>query len=224
MNGQCGKCGLARDKRICGNPAGTAPGFCCTKLYRKALDKASEAYKEEATRRFAMEASRQERSCYQLVPNRPGITIPTKPRIVEIIELCKRMDYKRLGLAFCGGLHKEASIVSALLESHGFEVVSVMCKVGGVDKCELGLESSDKINPDRHESMCNPIGQAMVLNEAATDFNILLGLCAGHDSLFFKYTKAMCTVFAVKDRVFGHNPLAAVYTEHSYYRYITVET
>lgn len=66
--------------------------------------------------------------------------------------------------------------------------------------------------------MCNPITQAMMLNEAKTDFNILLGLCIGHDSLFLKYAEGMTTVFAVKDRVTGHNPLAPLYTSRSYYQ------
>jgi uncharacterized metal-binding protein len=48
--------------------------------------------------------------------------------------------------------------------------------------------------------------------------NVLLGLCVGHDSLFFKYTEAPGTVLAVKDRLLGHNPLAAVYNVDSYYR------
>jgi len=57
-----------------------------------------------------------------------------------------------------------------------------------------------------------------VLNREKTEFNILLGLCVGHDSLFFKYSEALCTVLAVKDRLLGHNPLAAVYTLDTYYR------
>jgi len=59
-----------------------------------------------------------------------------------------------------------------------------------------------------------------VLNKAKTDMNILLGLCVGHDALFFKYADSLCTVLAVKDRVLGHNPLGAVYTLDSYYRSI----
>jgi uncharacterized metal-binding protein len=65
--------------------------------------------------------------------------------------------------------------------------------------------------------MCNPVAQAMILNDAGVHFNILLGLCVGHDSLFFKYADAPVTVLAVKDRVTGHNPLAAVYLMDSYY-------
>lgn len=65
--------------------------------------------------------------------------------------------------------------------------------------------------------MCNPIGQAKLLNDRKTDLNIILGLCVGHDSLFIKYSDAPITVLAAKDRVLGHNPLAAIYTSHSYY-------
>jgi uncharacterized metal-binding protein len=39
----------------------------------------------------------------------------------------------------------------------------------------------------------------------------------GHDSLFFKYTKALSTVLIVKDRVLAHNPAAALYTVGGYY-------
>jgi len=45
----------------------------------------------------------------------------------------------------------------------------------------------------------------------------MLGLCVGHDSLFLKYIRGLTTVFAVKDRVLGHNPIAALYTSGTYY-------
>jgi len=48
--------------------------------------------------------------------------------------------------------------------------------------------------------------------------NVLIGLCVGHDSLFFKYSRAPVTVLVAKDRVLGHNPVAALYTSNSYYR------
>ena len=65
--------------------------------------------------------------------------------------------------------------------------------------------------------MCNPIAQAELFNQQKTDFNIDLGLCVGHDTLFFKYSEAPVTVFAVKDRVLAHNPLGAIYLADSYY-------
>lgn len=48
--------------------------------------------------------------------------------------------------------------------------------------------------------------------------NIVMGLCVGHDSLFYKYSEALTTTLVVKDRVTGHNPVAALYTSHSYYK------
>lgn len=53
-------------------------------------------------------------------------------------------------------------------------------------------------------NMCNPILQA--LEEAGTDFNVVIGLCVGHNSLFYKYSKAPVTTLIMKDRVSGHNP------------------
>ena len=50
------------------------------------------------------------------------------------------------------------------------------------------------------------------------EFNILLGLCVGHDTLAIKYMDAPCTVLAVKDRVTGHNPIQAIYMANGYYK------
>ena len=66
--------------------------------------------------------------------------------------------------------------------------------------------------------MCNPIMQAKLLNDARTDLNVVVGLCVGHDSLFYKYSEAMVTTAVTKDRVLGHNPAAALYTAESYYK------
>lgn len=128
------------------------------------------------------------------------------------------MNFKRLGLAFCLGLAGEARTVEKLLSDKGFDVVSAVCKVGCISKEVIGIGDEDKIEPGSSESMCNPIAQARLLNAAQTEFNIVLGLCVGHDSLFLRYAEALCTVLAVKDRLLGHNPLAAVYNLDSYYR------
>ena len=66
--------------------------------------------------------------------------------------------------------------------------------------------------------MCTPILQAKLLNEAKTELNIVVGLCVGHDSLFYKYSEAIVTTLVTKDRVTGHNPVAALYTAESYYK------
>ncbi|RLB06163.1 MAG: hypothetical protein DRG83_00970 [Deltaproteobacteria bacterium] len=60
--------------------------------------------------------------------------------------------------------------------------------------------------------------QAKILNAVGTDFNIVFGLCVGHDALFMRFSMALCTVLVVKDRVTGHNPLAAINLHRSYYQ------
>ena len=132
------------------------------------------------------------------------------PRLMELIEFCKKMDYKKLGLAFCIGLSEEASILGEILH-RDFKVYSVCCKIGGIDKEFYKLP---KIKCKRYEAMCNPIGQALILNKAKVDLNIICGLCIGHDVLFTKKSKAPVTTFIVEDRILAHNPAGALYSKY----------
>lgn len=141
-----------------------------------------------------------------------------KTRLEEIMDFADKCNYKKLGLAFCSGLSNEGKILAKILKANGFEVISVMCKSGSISKEFIGIKEDEKVRPGSYEPMCNPIGQATFLNNSNTDLNIVLGLCVGHDSLFFKYSEAPTTVFAVKDRVLGHNPIAALYLSDSYYK------
>lgn len=133
-----------------------------------------------------------------------------KPRILEIVEVAKKMKYKKLGLAFCIGFTEEAASVKKVFEYHGFQICSVVCKVGGLDKSVQGINNGGN-------AMCNSFGQAYLLNREGTDLNVVIGLCVGHDSLFFRSSDAPVTVLAVKDKVLGHNPLACIYTAEHYY-------
>ncbi len=140
------------------------------------------------------------------------------PRLKETIVFCQRMGYKKVGLAFCVGLCKEARVVADLLRKNGLEVVSAVCKSGGIDKAEAGIPDEKKLNPGQFEAMCNPVLQAKLLNEQKTEFNIALGLCVGHDSLFYQYSDAMVTTLVVKDRVLAHNPVGAIYCAEGYFK------
>ena len=212
----CTKCAIV--EKICRLESGKGPAWCPTKKEGQSLKEALEKYDDLELKEFARVASVQEGSCYAFRDAKPFVMIPTKSRVEELIEFSQRMGYKKLGLAFCGGLTHEASILSDILEKHGFEVIAVSCKVGGVPKERIGVKDEEKIRIGEFEPMCNPITQAKVLNKAKTDFNIMLGLCIGHDSLFLKYIEGLTTVFSVKDRVTGHNPMAALYTSRSYYQ------
>ncbi|MEI3122048.1 MAG: DUF1847 domain-containing protein [Eubacteriales bacterium] len=128
------------------------------------------------------------------------------PRLKEIVEFSRSMHYQKLGLAFCAALKKEAAVVERVLRNNGFQVVSVICKTGGLDKSRAGVPEECKLQPGQFEAMCNPIAQAELLNSQDTQFNICLGLCVGHDSLFYQYSKALVTTLVVKDRGAGPQP------------------
>jgi len=180
------------------------------------IEKAISEYDKPEIREFARQASIQEFECYEHLPD--GMRTKN-PRILELIQFAQKCGYKKLGIAFCGGLANEARMLTDLLENKGFEVVSVRCKVGATPKERIGIKPEEKIRgPDNYESMCSPITQAEVMNAENVDLAIMLGLCIGHDTLFIKYCRVPMTVIAVKDRVTGHNPLAVLYLSNSYYR------
>jgi uncharacterized metal-binding protein len=210
---ECAKC----TKRVCNSRQfDQGPDNCPTKTKRGLIEQVLAEYDKPEVREFARQASIQEFECYMKLPEG---TTPRYPRIEETAQFAKKMGYKKLGIAFCVGLADEAQIVSTILENRGFDVVSVCCKAGAVPKERIGIKEEQKIiGPGKWESMCNPITQAEILNEAGVELNILVGLCVGHDSLFIKYAEAPVTVLVTKDRVFGHNPVAALYLSHSYYR------
>jgi len=131
------------------------------------------------------------------------------PRVRETIEFAKRMGYKKIGVAFCIGLKEEAAKFCALARRHGLETVSAICCNGSLKKGDLGVPCQYHFGPN--DVACNPIGQAELMKRAGTEFNVVIGLCVGHDSLFLKYSHVMTTVLICKDRVTGHNPAAALY-------------
>jgi len=196
-------------------PIGDAPDFCPMKLVPEIIEKAVLEYDKPEVKEFARQASIQEFECYEFLPEGRRTV---NPRILELIQFAQKCNYKKLGIAFCGGLANEARLLTNILELKGFEVVAVRCKVGATPKERIGIEPDEKIRgPDRWESMCSPIAQAEVLNSEKVDLAVMLGLCIGHDTLFIRYCRVPMTVIAVKDRVTGHNPLAALYLSSSYY-------
>jgi uncharacterized metal-binding protein len=131
-------------------------------------------------------------------------------RIEEVIQYASEMNYQKIGIAFCTGLSKEAKIIHKIFEKK-FEVVSVCCKNGSISK---DLFQLPKVKEGREEAICNPIGQALELNRAKTDLNLIIGLCVGHDILFTQHSAAPVTTLIVKDRVLAHNPAGAIYSNY----------
>lgn len=138
-------------------------------------------------------------------------------RVEEIIEFAKRLKMNKIGIVACVGLMEESRTFAKILAKHNFEIYSVTCKVGAMKKTEItGLdEEKTTITGD---IMCNPILQAKTLNNEKTDLNVIIGLCVGHDSLFYKYSNALCTTLVTKDKVLAHNPVGALYQTDTYYK------
>jgi uncharacterized metal-binding protein len=184
------------------------PPFCPVPQQESELVNAEKRYSsDELSHRIAVESARTEAAGYC-----------RQTRVEEIMEFARRIGARRIGIAHCIGLMSEARLASEIFSSRGFEVHTVCCKVGSIDKESVGLQDAEKVRPGQYEVLCNPIGQAALLAQAGTELNVVVGLCVGHDSLFFMHSKAPATVLVVKDRVLGHNPVAALYTSHSYYK------
>jgi uncharacterized metal-binding protein len=177
------------------------------KVHGETLAEAREIYNNSEIRKISQESARVE-----------AIGYCEWTRVQETMEFAERLGVTKLGIAYCIGLRREAAMLANIYKENGFEICSVCCKSGSIPKEEIGLTDAEKIRPGEYESLCNPIGQAMVMNAEKTGLNVILGLCVGHDSLFIKHSDALVTCLVAKDRVLAHNPVGALYTSRSYYR------
>lgn len=135
-------------------------------------------------------------------------------RLSELIYFCLEMQYQRIGLAYCVQLEEPAEILVRVLRRF-FIVYPVCCKIGGA-------VMSDPVTPDYTsrgrlsglQVVCNPGGQADVLNRLSTDINVMIGLCIGADCIFARQSDAPVTTLFVKDKSLANNPIGAVYSDY----------
>lgn len=188
------------------------PDFCPMKINEKTIRSTIKKYGEDDVKKIYVPATITEKEAYEFVR---GALMAVRPRIKELIEFCKLIQAEKIGVAFCAGLQDEAARIVAILEGAGFAVASVRCKCGATDKTKLNVAKEYKIgDPLKFEAACNPILQAQLLNDAGTAINVIVGLCVGHDMLFTMNSKAPVTTLIVKDRLLGHNPVIALYSNY----------
>lgn len=202
------------------DPAATmkAPVFCPGGTASGIIEESFNQYLgSDDDARLARVAAQVEGLCYQPIPGSDAVNARWT-RVEDTIALALMMDYRKVGIATCIGLLEETNRLCEILTAQGLEPLSVCCKAGGIDKLKLGLREEEKVRPNTFESACNPIAQAELLNRAGTDFNLIVGLCVGHDMLFAKYSQAPVSTLVVKDRVTGHNPVAVLYGQNFYYK------
>ena len=183
------------------------PGFCPSKMDADSIDRARELYRDPEIQRIAHASALVESEGYC-----------KWTRVEEICAFAKKLGFRKIGIATCFSFVDLARTLSGILESHGFDVASAACKNGGIAKEEIGLRDDEKIRPGSYEPMCNPISQAELLNSAGCELNIVLGLCVGHDSLFFRHSKGLATTLVAKDRVLAHNPVGALQLADTYFQ------
>jgi uncharacterized metal-binding protein len=140
------------------------------------------------------------------------------PRLKDTIEYAKGMGYKKIGLASCVALQKETERTAEILTQYGFDVCSVCCKTGSINKTKVGVPKEftmiSKTGYPIGFVTCNPVSQALLLNKAKTELNLIVGLCVGHDVTFTHVSAAPVTTFIAKDRSNPHNPAAVLYTHY----------
>lgn len=192
------------------------PAFCPMVHFGSLIEKTSERYSDPSIANFFRTSALTEKESYDAAAARnENRIVPIRPRIREISAFAHAIKAKKLGMAFCIGLSDEASRACSILENHGLEINSVVCCCGAMDKSDLGIPKQYKIrDPEKFEASCNPILQAEILNQRETDFNIIIGLCVGHDMLFTKNSTAPVTTLIVKDRFTGHNPVITLYSRY----------
>ena len=198
-------CSYCARKRCFMGDLSQAPESCPSVVRPELIEEAKARLKDSENQQMAQDVARTWKDYGKLT------------RVEETVLYAKLRGYKKLGLAFCVGLSQEAELFTNLLFNEGFEVVSVCCMCGGLSSEDVALPEEEKIVPGQRQPMCNPLGQAAVLDAEGCELNILLGLCVGDDTLFVKHSNAPVTVLAVKDRVLAHNPLGALYTSRNFY-------
>ncbi len=226
----CNKCSAVWQKNgttncWSGDPttAPPRPGNCPTDNGTEIIAASLQTYlgdSEDA--RLALAAAKVEGLCYVKTPGSSAVTARWT-RVEDTIALAKLMGWKKIGIATCIGLLAETDQLTSILRAQGLEPLSVCCKAGSIDKLRIGLNEEDKVRPGTFEPACNPIAQAELCNRAGTDMNIIVGLCVGHDMLFTEHSKAPVTTLVCKDRVTGHNPVAALYGQNFYYKRLQKE-
>ena len=187
------------------SPENKYPLFCPTPALQedKLLSEVMNLYNDDINREIMIAAAEVESEGYC-----------RWPRVEEIIHFAKKIGAKKIGIATCVGLLNESSIFADILRSHDLEPIGIGCKAGSQLKTAVGISEACT---DVGTAMCNPILQAKILEKAGTELNVVIGLCVGHDTLFYKYSAAPTTTLITKDRVTGHNPAAPLYTVKTYY-------
>ena len=172
-----------------------APEQCAAKVHAEVLEQAREICRTEGTH------ARKIWEAFAPLIDTGGAQ---KSRVEHIVDFSRSLGVKRIGIASCLRYIKDAYFVQGLFQKEGFQVPAVFCKVGGWQTKDIDIEkNTDWI-------ICNPIGQAMILNELGCEIEVTLGLCMGHEMIFNKYAEGYVTNLYVKEKISHERPRETV--------------
>ncbi|MGE4291017.1 MAG: DUF1847 domain-containing protein [Desulfovibrio sp.] len=128
----------------------------------------------------------------------------SRSRLEHIMEFSRSAGFRRIGLAGCARYLPLMHATKKILAGFGFESVCFSCKVGGNKFADIAIAR------DSDWTLCNPLGQALLLNDWGADLNVAFGLCMGHDLIFQQYSTAPVTTLVVKEKISDDNPTATL--------------
>jgi uncharacterized metal-binding protein len=116
----CARCPYKASDSFCRTEDGKSPGFCPTRNIPELVEQSLKEYNNNlGICEFAKQASIQEADGYMNRDLGYELVRASKTRIEEIMGFAEKMNYKRLGMAFCIGLRKEAKVVEKLFHQKG---------------------------------------------------------------------------------------------------------
>ena len=168
-----------------GRPDG-APPDCPSRTAPSILDKAREDYQNPGT-----EAQRLYQAFGRLIHTGGA----KKSRLEHIVDFCRSLEISTMGIASCLRYIKEVHYLRNLFEEQGWRSHVAICKVGGFTVSDIAVEK------DTDWIVCNPLGQAYLLNDLNCEVNVTLGLCMGHEMIFNHYSQGYVTNLIVKEKI-----------------------
>ena len=118
-----------------------------------------------------------------------------KSRVEHIVDFCRSLGVNTMGVASCLRYLKEAHFLRQLFMEQGWGAHVAICKFGGFKTPDVAVQK------DTDWIVCNPLGQALLLNDLGCEVNVTLGLCMGHEMIFNHYSEGLVTNLVVKEKI-----------------------
>lgn len=177
----CTDCGVLN----CARRSGSYPEFCPTAaLTEEEINEVTDLYiKNRTNHKIAVASAEVEGGFYGKYT-----------RVEEIIEFARKIGVKKIGIATCVGLIEESRIFARILKLNGFEVYGIGCKVGSVDKTDIGID--EKYTCVTGKVMCNSyfeVASTLGANHFWRVFKV--GVPAAMPSIFLGLFNGICSSF-----------------------------